>query len=143
MKKAAQGESYENLIRHEQDSGDMTMSRIPVSSRGTDALEEDKIDGEESKGSQNLSAYVAENKTMKRQMTMEQEQDNKSLEMPNQQDREDRISMPDAKKRINSDFIEPQPRSTGGPMMVVGQGYSQKQNSDPNADTAAHQQQQI
>lgn len=39
-------------------------------------------------------------------MTMKQEQQD-GLEMAEQADQDDRISMPGAKKRINSDFIEP------------------------------------
>jgi len=108
-------------IKHERDSADLTMSRIPVSSRGTDAGlsgigEESKRqlhagDGEhhDSKESPISDIVVSKIKTMKRQMTMkpEDEQQDGGLEMPDQADQDDRISLPGAKKRINSDFIEP------------------------------------
>ena len=55
-----------------------------------------------------MSEIVVQKNTMKRQMTMEKEQNTVSLDMAdNKEDRTDRISMPGAKKRINSDFIEP------------------------------------
>lgn len=66
---------YDDLIKHEQDSADLTMSRIPVSSRGTDqefsGAEEDKKDGEESKQSAQMSDIVVGKPTIKRQLTME------------------------------------------------------------------------
>lgn len=65
---------YDDLIKHEQDSADLTMSRIPVSSRGTDrefsGAEEDKKDGDEIKKSAQMSDIVV-GSTIKRQLTME------------------------------------------------------------------------
>lgn len=138
MQKVAQGASYEDLIKHERDSADLTMSRIPISSHGTDpALSGAGLADGKDNEHHNASA-IEIRKKMKRQMTMEQEQDKTSLDMPRKEDRDDRISMPGAKKRVNSGFIEvQQPRSTEGPMMVVGQGYSQKPNLDATAVNAA------
>ena len=118
------------MIKHEHDSADLTMSRIPISSRGTSGEEDAAKAEEESKQSAQMSEIVVQKNTMKRQMTMDKEQALGSLDMAEKEDRTDRISMPGAKKRINSDFMEPKPRSNDGPMMVVGQGYSQKQKSD-------------
>lgn len=81
MKKAVFLGDDDELIKHEKDSADLTMSRIPISSRGTDAahlsgVEESKerLDADEneedglkkdSKDS-HMSEIVVKTKTMKR-----------------------------------------------------------------------------
>ena len=79
MQKALFYGDDEALIKYERDSADLTMSRIPLSSRGTDAglsgIEESKErldDDDDSHESPKLSEIVVE-KTMTRQMTMKPE----------------------------------------------------------------------